>query len=59
MFVDDNTRYVWVYPLKHKDEVFHKFLEWKSLVEKSSGCKLKYFVPIIVENLRPSCLRIT
>ena len=42
-FIDDSTRYVWVYPLKHKDEVFHKFLEWKSPVEKSSGRKLKVF----------------
>ena len=40
-FVDDKTRYVWVYPLKHKDEVFEHFLEWKALVEKSNGLKLK------------------
>ena len=40
-FIDDNTRYVWVYPLKHKDEVFDRFLKWKALVEKSSGRKLK------------------
>ena len=40
-FVDDNTRYVWVYLLKHKSEVFDKFLEWKALVENSSGHKLK------------------
>ena len=42
-FIDDNTHYVWVYVLKHKDEVFGKFLEWKALVEKSSGRKLKVF----------------
>ena len=40
-FIDDKTRYVWVYPLKHKDEVFDRFLKWKALVEKSSGRKLK------------------
>ena len=40
-FVDDKTRYVWVYPLKYKDEVFDGFLEWKALIEKSSGLKLK------------------
>ena len=40
-FVDDKTRYVWVYPLKHKDEVFEHFLEWKTLAEKSIGTKLK------------------
>ena len=40
-FIDDKTRYVWVYPLKHKSEVLDCFLEWKAMVEKTSGHKLK------------------
>lgn len=40
-FTDDKTRYVWVYALKQKSEVVSKFCEWKALVEKSSGHKLK------------------
>ena len=40
-FIDEKTCYVWVYVLKHKSEVFDKFLEWKALVEKSSGQKVK------------------
>ena len=40
-FIDDKTRHVWVYFLKSKDQVFEKFLEWKSLVEKSIWRKLK------------------
>ena len=32
---------MWVYVIKHKDEVFQKFMEWKSLVENSSGHKVK------------------
>ena len=40
-FIDDKTRYVWVYVLKHKHEVFERFLEWKAMVEKSTGQKLK------------------
>ena len=40
-FIDDNTRYVWVYILKSKNQVFEKFVEWKALVETSSGQKLK------------------
>ena len=39
--VDDNTRYVWICISKHKSEVFDKFLEWKALVENSSGHMLK------------------
>ncbi|PKU82537.1 Retrovirus-related Pol polyprotein from transposon TNT 1-94 [Dendrobium catenatum] len=34
VFVDDFTRYCWVYPLKFKSEVLHTFLHFKLLVEK-------------------------
>ena len=40
-FIDDKSRYVWIYILKNKSEVFKIFLEWKSMVEKSSGEKIK------------------
>ena len=40
-FIDDKTRHVWVYILKHKYQVFERFLEWKALVERSTGRKLK------------------
>ena len=40
-FIDDKTRYVWVYFLKSKDQVFEKFLDWKAMVERSTGRKLK------------------
>ena len=41
MFVDDKTHYVWVYMVKHKHQVFQKFMKWKCLVEKLSGYQLK------------------
>ena len=40
-FIDDKTRYVWVYVIRHMSEVFNKFFEWKSLVEKSLGKEVK------------------
>jgi len=40
-FIDNHTHYVWVYILKRKDEVLWCFQEWKSLVEKASGRKVK------------------
>ena len=40
-FIDDNTRYVWVYSSKNKSEVYEKFVEWKALVENSTEQKLK------------------
>ena len=42
-FIDDKTHYVWVSVVKHKHQVFQKFVEWKALVEKSSGHKIKKF----------------
>jgi len=40
-FIDNKTHYVWVYFLHHKDQVFEKFQEWKAMIEKSTGRKLK------------------
>jgi len=41
IIIDDNTRYVWIYFLKTKDEVFKYFMLWKAMVEKSTGRKVK------------------
>ena len=40
-FIDDFSRYCWVYFLKHKSEVFDLFKVFKSLVENQSGRKIK------------------
>ena len=37
-FIDDATRYIWVYFLKG---MLSCFLEWKTLVERTSGKQLK------------------
>ena len=42
-FIDDKTRYTWVYILKRKDQVFKQFLEWKAMAEKSTNQELKVF----------------
>ena len=39
--IDDNTHYMWINILKTKDQVFNKFVEWKALVENTSGQKIK------------------
>jgi transposase InsO family protein len=39
-FIDDQTRFVWVYILKCKSEVFKCFKEWKTIVERSLGRKV-------------------
>ena len=41
VFIDDKTHYVWIYVLQHKHEVFQKFVEWKSFVEKLSSYQIK------------------
>lgn len=40
-FIDDSTRYVWVYILGKKSDVFSKFLEFKSMVENQTDRKIK------------------
>ena len=40
-FIDEKSRYSWVYILKTKDQVFEYFLEWKALVEKSTKKKVR------------------
>nr|GEW86559.1 retrotransposon protein, putative, Ty1-copia subclass [Tanacetum cinerariifolium] len=39
--IDDFSRKVWVFFLKHKDEVFPTFKEWKVLTENQTGKKIK------------------
>nr|GFA82742.1 retrovirus-related Pol polyprotein from transposon TNT 1-94 [Tanacetum cinerariifolium] len=39
--VDNYSRRMWVHFLRHKNEAFNKFKEWKQLVENQIGRKLK------------------
>jgi hypothetical protein len=40
-FINDHTRKVWVYFMKHKGEVFQHFLHFKAMVEKEKGVNIK------------------
>jgi hypothetical protein len=40
-FIDDHTRKVWVYFMKHKGEVFQHFFNFKIMVEKEKGVNIK------------------
>jgi len=40
-FINDHTRKVWVYFMKHKGEVFQHFLNFKAMVEKEKGVIIK------------------
>ena len=40
-FIDDFSRYVWVYVIRTKDEVFSKFVEFKQMIEKQTGKCIK------------------
>jgi hypothetical protein len=41
-FIDDFSRKVWVYFMKHKSEVFIIFKQWKAQVENQTGRRVKY-----------------
>ena len=40
-FIDDYTRKVWIYFMKHKSEVFNHFKAFKAMVEKEKGVHIK------------------
>ena len=40
-FIDDKSRYIWVYFLKYKSQVFQTFLDWKALAENEYEKRLK------------------
>ena len=50
-FIDDVSRFCWVYFLKLKSEVFETLKIWKALVENQSGIILKYLGVIMVKSM--------
>ena len=40
-FIDDWSRKVWIYLLKHKNQAFKTFKQWKALVETQTGKQVK------------------
>ena len=43
LFVDDFSRYSWIYPLHHKSEVFATFFKFKVHAENLFSCSIKQF----------------
>ena len=41
-FIDDYSRKVWIYFMKHKSDVFGIFKKWKARVTNQTGRKIKY-----------------
>ncbi|KAA3452947.1 Retrovirus-related Pol polyprotein from transposon TNT 1-94 [Gossypium australe] len=41
LFVDDYSRYCWIFFLKHKSEVAQVFLKFKTAIEIETSCRLK------------------
>lgn len=42
-FIDNFSRNTWIYYLKHKDEAFEVFKEFKALIENQTGKRIKVF----------------
>jgi hypothetical protein len=42
IFIDDFSRKVWAYFMRHKSKTFSKFKLWKAKVENQTGKKVKY-----------------
>lgn len=51
IFVDHFTKYVWLYPLCLKSNVFTIFCQYKAVVEKFLNVPLSLFTWMVVENI--------
>ena len=51
IFIDDCTRYTWVYFLRNKSEVFEYFKEFKTMVEKQIAHNVKFLDQIKEGNI--------
>lgn len=40
-FIDDYTRFTWIFPLKHKSNVFVTFMHFKTYIETALSTKIK------------------
>jgi hypothetical protein len=43
IFIDDYSRFSWMYPLHQKSDVFNYFVQFKNLVENLFSCTIKQF----------------
>lgn len=43
LFIDDFSRFTWIYPLKHKHKVFSKFLTIKAYAKNQFSTSLQIF----------------
>lgn len=43
LFVDDYSRYSWIFPMKRKSEVLQIFIQFRIYVEKQFSCQIKQF----------------
>jgi hypothetical protein len=43
IFIDDHSRFTWLYPLKFKSDFFHIFIQFQKFVETQFSLKIKSF----------------
>ena len=57
IFIDDFSRRCWIYFMQKKDQTFSRFCEFKALVEKESGKKIRALQRKMVESMSLNSLR--
>jgi len=44
LFIDDHSKFTWLYPLRAKSDVLSCFVKFKNLVENLFSCSIKYLL---------------
>jgi histone deacetylase 1/2 len=55
-FIDDHSKFVWIYLLRHKSEVFQRFRDFQNLVERQFDRKIQTMQTDWGVNINPSTL---
>lgn len=59
VFIDNFSRYSWLYPMHHKSDVFNCFVNFKCLVENLFSRHIKQFQSDGEENIVPNFLNLS
>jgi hypothetical protein len=58
LFIDDYSRFTWLYPLKFKSDFYDTFIRFQKFVENQHSARIKIFKVIVVQNLLATAFKL-